>query len=323
MTRYDIVSIGNASQDVFVEISPEYAKKELCFSLGQKIEIEGVHYFTGGGATNTAVAFARMGLSTGIISAIGNDSAGKAVESELRREKVSASLLMKSKTATAYSVILTGFGKDRVILVYRGATASLDPAKINHEKIDSKWIHVSSLHKAPKAMEKICVSAKKKGIMVSINPGKHELEGGMNGLAKTLENCDILFLNETEAMSLTKSADIERNLAAIYSRCKEGIIVITAGSHGAYAFDGKTVYYKGILPVDVVDATGAGDAFCSGFLGAIASGRGIDEAMNWGTAQANSVVTTIGTKNILLSKNGIKKFLSRFRGGFDVEKKEA
>lgn len=315
---YDVISIGNATQDVFVEISKKYAKKEVCFLPGQKIEIGGVHYFTGGGAINSAVAFSRMGLKAAVVCALGNDPAAMAVENEIKKEKISNELVIRTKKDTAYSVILTGFGKDRVILAYKGATASLNEKTIKWKKLRAKWIHISSLHKDYRLTEKICCFAKKKGMKVALNPGKIELSAGLRKLEKTFRNVDVLFLNESEALSLTGKADIERNLAELQKYC--GISVITAGPKGAYAFDGKFFYYKDVLPVEVVDATGAGDAFNSGFAAALCYGKPVEDALLWGTAQANSEVTAIGTKSVLLKKEQIKKFLGKFSGGFKVEK---
>src|SRR3989339_1450636 len=179
---YDVISIGNATQDVFVEISKKYAKKEVCFLPGQKIEIEGIHYFTGGGAMNSAASFSRMGLKAAILCAIGNDPAGKAVGESLAKEKISKELAVRAKKDTAYSVILTGFGKDRVILAYGGATASIDEKNIRWKKLKAKWIHISSLPRDCMLAEKICVFAKKNGIKVAINPGKVELSAGLKKL---------------------------------------------------------------------------------------------------------------------------------------------
>ena len=317
---YDVISIGNATQDVFVEISPKHAKKDVCFVPGHKIEIKGMHYHTGGGASNTSAAFSKMGLKAAIVSELGNDPAGKAIEEELKEYGIGRELLIRSKVKTAYSVILTGFGKDRVILAYSGATACLKDKDIKWNKINAKWVHVSSLHKKPKLMEKICVHAKKRGAMVSINPGKTELSAGLKKLEKTFRNADVLFLNESEALSLTGSANIERNLGLLHNYCNK--IVITAGAKGAYVYDGKTVYFKDIFPVTVTDATGCGDAFNSGFVAALIYGKSTEEALLWGSAQSNSIVTKIGTKNILLNKRQINKFLDSFTNGRKVVKKK-
>jgi ribokinase len=316
---YDVISIGNATQDVFVNVSPKYAGKQLCFLPGQKIEIEGMHYFTGGGASNACAAFAKMGLKTAIVAAAGKDPAGKAIEEELKENGVSRELLVWSGSKTAYSVILTGFGKDRVILTYRGATAALTKESIKWGRLKAKWIHLSSLHKNPALTARICAFAGKRGMKVALNPGKIELGYGLAKLKKSFEDSSVLFLNDTEAMSLTGSADIERNLATLQKYC--GIVVITAGAGGAYAYDGETMYHKKIFPVKVVDTTGSGDAFNSGFVAALCCGKGIDEALLWGTAQANSVVTAVGTKNILLNRRQIKRFLGSFRGGSAVSRK--
>ncbi|MCX8158459.1 MAG: carbohydrate kinase family protein [Candidatus Diapherotrites archaeon] len=317
---YDVICIGNATQDVFVKISKEYANKDICFIPGQKIEIEGVSYHTGGGASNCAVSFSRLGLKTAVVCALGNDPAAKAIVDEFETEKVATSLIIKSNTNTAYSVILTGFGRDRVILTYKGATASIEEKNIPWEKLKAKWLYVSSLHKDYRITEKICSFAKEKKMNVALNPGKIELSYGLKNLEKTFRNTDILFLNESEALSITGKANIERNLIELQKYSK--IVVITAGAYGAYSYDGRYIYYKNVLPVNVVDSTGCGDAFNSAFTAALIYGKTIEDAMCWGTAQSNSVITEIGTKNILLHKNQIEKFLSKFENGFEVEKRE-
>lgn len=307
---YDIVSIGNATRDVFVHIHPKGALRDstLCLRTGSKTEVEAVERYTGGGASNTAVAFARLGLRTGISAAVGKDEAGKVIVDELKREGVSAKAIAYTKgIGTAYSVILTGFG-DRIILAYCGATCQL-----NHkgamkwgEMKKAKRFYVSSLHAPPHNLRKIAKFAERNGIALAMNPGSVELSYGLKRLNDTIGKAELLFLNEAEARELTRRQNYRAGLKALTKLCPT--VVITRGARGAVASDGKKALSIGTIGVKKVDTTGAGDAFNSGFTAAIAYGHGIEEALRWGTANSHSVLGNLGTKNILLTRNGVREF---------------
>ena len=143
---FDIVSVGNATIDAFISLKAPVKKGCLLLPVGSKKEVESIFYSTGGGATNTAVGFRRLGLRTAVLAAIGNDAAGKIVLRELRKEKVGTRLIIRlADYNTAYSAILTGFGHDRIILVYGGATRHLGKERHVHWiwLSQTKWLHVS------------------------------------------------------------------------------------------------------------------------------------------------------------------------------------
>jgi len=307
---YDIVSIGNATQDVFVRIHPKgpiHADK-LSIKRGSKIEVLSLERRTGGGATNTAVAFARLGLRTGISAVLGKDEAAAAVMKELKEEKVNTKMVSYLKdVGTAYSVILTGFG-DRIVLHYCGATCEVDykgDLKWNELK-KAKRFYVSSLHATPDNLKRIVDFARNNKIWVALNPGGVELGYGLKRLEGVLKQVDLLFLNEEEAQLLTGRGNYKRAFKELSKYVP--LVVITRGQKGAAACDGKKIYKIGTIKVRKLDTTGAGDAFNSAFTAAIAQGLGIEEALRWGVANSHSVLGHIGTKNILLTRAGIKKF---------------
>lgn len=309
---FDIISIGNATKDVFIEIHPKVFKHEVCFLPGTKVEVEEINYFTGGGATNTAVAFSRLGLKTAIVASIGKDSSGDEILNELRKERVNNSLIAVSKKfRTAYSAILTGFGRDRIILTYRGATAQLnDERLIKWNKLKTGWFYISSFHTKPKMLRKIMDFGYNKGIKIAFNPGKKEIDAGLKKLGRLIRHVNVLFLNREEALRLTGSADVNRNLKRLAEYCEN--VVITDGRRGVHATDGEYIYMKRPYNVKVLDVTGAGDAFNSAFTAALVKGNDIEAALDYGTANANSVIQHLGTKNILLNKSGIRSFLKKY-----------
>ncbi len=306
----DIVSVGNATIDAFICVKGKVKQKNLLLPVGSKKEIDSIFYSTGGGATNTAVGFRRLGLRTGVLAAIGNDPAGKIVLRELRKEKVNTRLIARLPDYnTAYSAILTGFGGDRIILVYGGATKHLgEERQIRWTWLaETKWMHISSFHAEPKVLQKILEFAEKKGISISFNPGMSEIKLGMAKLRPILKKVDILLLNRSEAKILTKEKNVKKQLQKLQAHVP--LVVITEDKKGAHAFNGTYYYHKPIFKVKIADTTGAGDAFHCGFVSEIVKGRSVESALEVGTANAHSVIMHFGAKNKLLTRHGAQNFL--------------
>ena len=306
----DIISIGSATEDVFIHVPDKFSKNKSCtFIPGTKVEIEDMSHFTGGGATNTSVAFSRLGLNAGILCAVGDDESASRIINELKSEKINTSNIIKlKKKITSYSAILTGFGRDRVILFYNKA-ASLAHVKVDLKKVNAKWFYVSSLHAKTSLLKEISNHAKKIDAKIAFNPGQKELSLGITGLQKIFGKLDILLVNKEEALKLTGSADVYRNLKKLLQLAE--YVAITDGNNGAYATDGEFAYFTSTFNIKRLDVTGAGDAFGSGFTSAIIKGKSINEALLYGTANANSVIQKLGTKNILLNKNQINQFIKK------------
>jgi len=306
----DIVSVGNATIDAFICVKGKVKQKNLLLPVGSKKEVESIFYSTGGGATNTAVGFRRLGLRTGVLAAIGNDPAGKIVLRELRKEKVNTRLIARLPDYnTAYSAILTGFGGDRIILVYGGATRHLGKERqIRWAWLaETKWMHISSFHAKPTVLEKILEFAEKKGISISFNPGMSEIKLGMTKLNPILKKVDVLLLNKSEAEILTKEKNVKKQLQKLQTHVP--LVVVTENKKGAHAFDGTYYYHKPVFKIKIADTTGAGDAFHSGFVSEIVKGRTVESALNVGTANAHSVIMHFGAKNKLLTRHGAQNFL--------------
>jgi len=320
---FDIISVGNATIDAFICLKGKVVKGNLLLPVGSKREIESIFYSTGGGATNTAVGFKRLGLKTGIFVAIGDDPAGKIVLRELRREGISTKLVtMLPDFNTAYSAILTGFGGDRIILVYGGATTHLGKKRhIRKAWLErTRWLHVSSFHCKESVLKALLSFAESKGISVSFNPGRSEIGLGLKKLQPVLKRTDILLLNKAEAGVLTKEKNVKKQLRKLQRLVP--LVVVTEDKKGSHAFDGTYYYHKPVYSVKIADTTGAGDAFHSGFVAAIVKGRSVDEAMTFGTANAQSVIMHLGAKNKLLRQGELDRFVEEHETMKTAVKKE-
>lgn len=311
--KVHVVSIGAAVQDVFLEGSIFKPKKEDDgdlveeFELGTKNDIEGVTFSTGGGATNASVTFARSGMSSWFMGSLGDDVAAEMVLSELRRESVNTSLIIESsKYGTGYSTLLLSPGGERTILTYRGASShlSISPNSFNNVKPD--WLYVSSLSGNMDTLVSAINYAKKKKIKIGINPGKSELKKSAQ-FKKLLPSFEVLSVNKDELEMLLGTADLYTQLKKVHKDVP--YVVVTDGPKGSYVIHDNTIYKAGMYKdVPVIDRTGAGDAFSSGFVAQIALGESVEQAITFASANSTNVVGKIGAKaGILASSSNLSK----------------
>jgi len=212
---YDVISVGGATQDVFVrtDLSKVITTQDmmnsasvLAFDYPAKVNVDEVLFSTGGGATNTSVSFARLGLKPACFATVGDDQVGRGVVEELESEGVDTRLMGRSEDAgTGYSVILNSFQGDRTVLAYRGANSRVRAATIPWDAMkQSQWLYISSLTGASgDLLDDIAFFAEDHGVNLALNPGGTQIRMGLKGLAKILSLVEILFLNKREAVELT------------------------------------------------------------------------------------------------------------------------
>ncbi|MDD5760750.1 MAG: carbohydrate kinase family protein [Candidatus Pacebacteria bacterium] len=318
---FDIITIGSATRDGFfegidflpVEGDCFITNKGICLPLGAKITAPQVHFLTGGSATNTAVTFARQDLKTGIICRLGDDVSGETIMRELKEENIDTRFIQKDySTPTAYSVIFLTSSGERTILSYKGCAEKLSAWEIPFKKIKTRWFCIGSLGKEKNILKEIIQCALLKDIKLAINPGWQELKW-LKKNPKWLDKFEVFVCNQEEAAYFT---DIpyskEKQIFKKLDDLVKGIVVMTKGQNGSTVSDGKHLFKAGVFHKKAVDTTGAGDAFTSGFVSALArskkiNSKVIEEAIRVGNANATSVVEHIGAKTGILYKKDLKQ----------------
>lgn len=308
-----ICALGAASQDVFLsgkgiraQLDPrtnEYMEEfSQDFKLGAKITVDTVNFATGGGATNAAVTFARQGIDSSFIGKLGNDVAAHGVLEELDKEGVDTHrVIYHESLGTQYSTILLADNGERTILVYRGAANSHtreDYLEMDFEGID--WLYVSSFAGAMDALDIIFDRASQAGAKIAFNPGEAELKE-IEKLRALLEHVDVLLVNKEEAAQIVEGQTSEELVRHALNLAP--VVVVSDGPNGVVASDGKTIIEAGMYEdVPVLDRTGAGDAFGSGFLSQYAQGASLKDSIIFASANSTSVVQKIGAKEGILYK---------------------
>ncbi|MFH1561685.1 MAG: carbohydrate kinase family protein [Patescibacteria group bacterium] len=304
MTSFDVITFGSGLVDIFLSSSEfkllsDSGGVSLCGSYGSKLEVDQRVISSGGGGTNTAVSFSRLGLKSAVVCRLGNDLLADLVIQQLVEEGVSIEMVFQADEETDSSVVLLGPDGGRTVLVYRGQTR-LGIDNINLEKLSASWFYLASLEGNLDLVERLFAFGKEKKIRLAWNPGKKELVDA-NRVKGLVSGIDVLLLNRQEAEELL-GAGLETSsfwselgsLGANYS-------VVTDGRQGAYLyFDGE----KHFLPapaVNSVDETGAGDAFGSGFVAGLIKGMDWKQSLDLAMANGAAVVIKIGAKTGLIN----------------------
>lgn len=304
-----IMAIGAAVQDVFLSHSDEFKpvvenphESFMKLELGAKADVNNITFSTGGGATNAAVTFARQGIDAVFNGTIGRDPAGQAVLQALDDEGVDTShVSYNERYNTGYSVLLLAPNGERTILTYRGASTHYHLKDFDISETDANWLYVSSMAGNFDVLDKIFSQAHKKGIKIMFNPGKGELAHPQK-LKALLEDVEILSVNREEMQKLVEGESLDELVR--HGRHFVPVVIVSDGPNGVIATDGKTVVKAGMYEdVKVIDRTGAGDSFGSGFLSQWVQDKSLADCIVFASANSTSVVSYIGAKTGILKKS--------------------
>ncbi len=271
----------------------------------------------GGKGSNQAVAAARLGAAVSFISKLGRDAFGDLARHTYADEKIDAEFCFETldhATGGASIVVHEGHG-DNAIVVVPGACFTLTTAEIDRasERISRSSVFVTQLELPIEVVAHGLELARRLGVPTILNPAPAQ------GLPDRIYAwCDYLTPNESEAAALVNRpvsnlAEAERAAELLLARGVKNL-VITLGAQGAFV---KTASLASHVPAieagPVVETTGAGDAFNGGFAVALAEGRDIIAATEFGCAVAGISVTRPGTAPSMPTRAEVDALLQRTR----------
>lgn len=300
-----MLTIGKGVQDVFLRgkvFEPECDEQGNCFEhlqLGSKFDLDEVVFSTGGNATNAAATFARQGLHASYIWVMGNDVASEVIIQALDKENIDTSgVVQRDDYRASYSTVLLAPNGERTILNYHGSMVADDGHPLDFEVIkEADWLYVSSVG-SMELLEKIITIAHENNVKVAINPAAPEL-AKPEQLKALLEDVEVLSVNKDEAKILFEGETAEELARHATHLCP--MVLVSDGPNGAVAASREKVVLTGMYEdVPVIDRTGAGDAFGSGFVAKIAQGASLEEAVTFASANSTGVVQKIGAKEGIL-----------------------
>ena len=295
-----MIVYGNLNIDivVYVKTLPE---------RGTEIEADEVYEGGGGSAANTAVALAKLGVPTCLLACYGNDLLGKFALKELKEEGVDTSLMKKIDVPTGRVYIIVDSYGERTMIAFRGANDAATFEILENERAERAfWIHVSGGRRDIGL--KLLELAKRARIPSSYDPGSAAYRAPETELRPLLEFAGLLLVNEKELESLKR-----RNLPV------PELIILKRGSKGAAILINNEVIEVPGFKVNVVDTTGAGDAFNAGLLAGLSYGLELPEAVILANATAALKITRKGAR-ASPTLNEVCAFLAE-RGFEDIEQK--
>ncbi|MAF25401.1 hypothetical protein CL634_07490 [bacterium] len=312
---FDVISIGSATVDIFVQSDQFIVKKDKTFPSGSSLsvdfsskpEISQFLISSGGGATNSSVAFSRLGLKSIPLSLIGSDLLQNYIISDLKKAKIPTTFLASSpREKTDFAVILVAPNGSRTILVNRGASR-LEEKHIPFSKIKkTRWFYITSLEGNLNLLEKLIGFAREHHIKVSLNPGSREISQA-DKLFPLLKFVDFLLLNRQEAEILTSQSFSQKTFFKKIQSLGPLYTAVTCGRQGAHLLSQHDNYFSPIVKSKTTDETGAGDSFGSTFVAGLIYQLPPDQALFWAMKNSASVVSHFGAKTGLLTLSRIKK----------------
>lgn len=318
--RPDVVSIGDIVTDAFIKLFDDKAVtyendqgKWLAMPFGTKIPFDHAEIIEAvGNAANAAVAFARLGLNSSMVTNVGGDDHGKDMIKALGMQKVDTRFVRINPDKKSNYHYVLWYKEERTILIKHEEYDYQWPHLRNNEI--PKWVYFSSIseHAIPYHDQVADWLDENPDVKLAFQPGTFQMAAGTDRLKRIYARSDILVLNREEAVLVGggKHEDINDLFNHLHELGPK-VVVITDGPDGAYASDGQNRFQMPLYPdpAPPLDRTGAGDSFASTFVAALIKGNTIEGALQWAPINSMSVVQKVGAQAGLLSEKELEGFL--------------
>ncbi len=320
-SQLDVIAIGDVVIDAFIKLIDDKAwveerdgNKIICMPFGTKIPFHHDQIINAvGNAANAAVAFARLGLKTGLVTNVGDDQRGNDIVRALKVEGVDTRFVHENPQKKSNYHYVLWYKEERTIL-------------IKHEDYDyhwprfrpndiPKWVYFSSI--SEKAIEHYHDEVvewldENPDVQLAFQPGTFQMDAGIERLHKLYARSSVVALNREEATQVFNGN--HEDMHDLLNKMHEAgvkVALITDGPNGAYASDGTKRWSMPLYPdpAPPIDRTGAGDSFASTFTAALMKGADVPSAMLWAPINSMNVVQHVGAQEGLLSEDQIDYYL--------------
>ncbi len=269
----------------------------------------------GGSACNTIMGVGKLGGSARFIGKLGKDDLGSLFENRLQESNVEP-VLFHSASPTGRVLSIITPDAQRSMLTYLGASAEIGPGEVTEQCFENAAIvHVEGyLLFSGELIIAAMEAAKKAGALVSLDLASYTVvEASKNLLDSILDKyVDIILANEDEAKALTGYDDEARAVGVLSE--KAGIAVVKIGERGSYLArkGGEIIRVEPFGDGGIIDTTGAGDLWASGFLFGLVNGYPLEKCGDFGSICGYEVCRVVGTDIPEKTWTGIGKLLETF-----------
>ncbi len=316
--NFDFIAIGDIVTDAFIKLSDAHVhenmrehSRELCLRYGDKVPYESVTLTPAvGNSPNAAVAAAKLGLKSALVTNIGADDFGHEDLEALNAAGVATGFVKTQEGKASNYHFVLWYKSERTILIRHEAFTYALP-----EIGEPKWIYLSSAGKDSLPFHEVVADYldAHPNIQLAFQPGTFQMQAGYQKMQRLYKRSSILFCNKEEAQRIleTKEGDPKKLLIMMHDRGPKSV-VITDGPKGLYASDLENAWFMPPYPdpAPPYERTGAGDACSSTITAAIALGQPFEKAITWGPVNSAYVVQKIGAQAGLLTRAELEGYLA-------------
>ncbi len=288
-------------------------------SAGQLVAVDRMFLLTGGCAANVAVNLAKQGLQVGVAGRVGNDYWGRFVREDLAgRGLDTRGILVSEDSQTSQTMILLCKGEDRRFVHTFGANADMRVSDIDrHSLPGTRVFYVGGYLVMPRFeaeeladLFRFCREHGVRTVLDVVIPTGFRYGGELEGV---LAYTDVFLPNNDEAEMLTGEAEPARQAEVLHQR-GAGTVVVTMGGEGmVYTGEDGRIWRAAHFPSEVVDQSGAGDAFCAGFIAGMVRGVSLEECLQYGSALGASCGRSMGCYEGVFTGTQAEDFLRENR----------
>ncbi|MCU1639538.1 MAG: hypothetical protein JWL94_2185 [Microbacteriaceae bacterium] len=260
-----------------------------------------IRHCPGGSAANVAAWLGSLGAPVDFVGVVGEGDLAR--HCALMRGGGIRPLLGAHRTLPTGAIVVLVDGERRSMLTERGANASLDPRSVTDELLDAAGLlHLSGYNVMdsadPVALRNLIARAVERGVDISVDPGSagNLADFGAKRFLDAISGARLLFPNLEEGRVLTGASDPE--LVAMSLARRFSVVALTLGRDGVVVASGDSTTRVAAVSASITDPTGAGDAFCAGFLASWMRDRDAVSAANAGVRLAAGAVAVSGGRPV-------------------------
>lgn len=297
---YQLVAIGDVTIDMFFQGKDMTQDSErFHLAIGGKYYVDAFHQGLGGSAANVSIHSAQLGLDSALVAPVGENAFKNLIVQTLARKSVSTEFLYFEREHMSISSILLSPTGERTIIKYSDPKQHIHLVDHALERIKrSSIVFMGNLQDVP-LNERVTFmkNVRSETNLLVINLGGMDCEMGLSKISPLIETVDILVVNRYEFSALLgtdpEKIDLSQNHFNKFPHNLR-LIIVTDGAQGSHAYTADAVHSQPAAKVNVVDATGAGDAFTSAFLVAYTQKKSIEQCLADASTYAGKIVARIG-----------------------------
>ncbi len=291
MTKFDVIGFGALNVDTLFKVDRLAGAEEESF----------IHDYTeacGGSAANAMVALARLGCKVGFIGKVANDHEGKIQLDCFKTEGVDTNGIIETPKGKSGSVL--GFVDKkgaRALYINSGVNDAIESRELNHSYASqTSFLHLTSFvgENSFRSQKKL-LGTLPSDVKISFDPGSVYAQKGFSAIEPIVRSSFVFMPNAGELELLSGEKDYCKG-ADLMIEMGVKIVAVKLGGNGCYVTDGRERLRIAPFKVKVVDTTGAGDAFCAGFLYGLINNKDLEECGQLGNFVASRCVMQMGAR---------------------------